>query len=93
MYPIKVQAKKNVIYNLRLVVWYSQKATYNPLSSREEFLNAINTNRNQYYYKARAENSRWLNNIKDNYFEFMVEMVEKDKYINIYKIKASPLFS
>ena len=41
-YPIKVQEKKSVIYNLRPSVWYSQRSTYKPFNSLESFLKALN---------------------------------------------------
>jgi type II restriction enzyme len=41
-YPIKVQEKKQVIYNLRPATWYSERTTFKPFSSKEEFLSALN---------------------------------------------------
>ncbi len=47
-YPIKVQEKKNVIYNLRPSVWYSEHSTFKPFESKEKFLSALNETRYQY---------------------------------------------
>ncbi len=46
-YPIKVQGK-SVIYNIRPSTWYSERTTFKPFSSLEEFLSALNETRYQY---------------------------------------------
>lgn len=65
-YPIKVQEKKNVIYNLRPVIWYSQRSTYKPFNSKEEFLAALNETRYQ-YPQTRHLNAHWLQKVLSNY--------------------------
>lgn len=41
-YPLKVQEKKSVIYNIRPSIWYSKKSKFAPFASKEEFLSALN---------------------------------------------------
>jgi hypothetical protein len=65
-YPIKVQEKKQVIYNLRPGVWYSARSTYKPFKSKEEFLTALNETRYQ-YPQTRHANGHWLKNVLKNY--------------------------
>ncbi|MAC96040.1 MAG: restriction endonuclease [Flavobacteriales bacterium] len=65
-YPIKVQEKKQVIYNLRPGVWYSERSRFKPFSSKEEFLSALNETRYQ-YPQTRHGNGHWLNNVLRNY--------------------------
>ena len=65
-YPIKVQEKKQVIYNLRPGSWYSNKATYKPFSSKEDFLSALNETRYR-YPQTRHSNGHWLSNVIKNY--------------------------
>ncbi len=47
-YPIKVQEKKQVIYNLRPGIWYSSKSRFKPFFAKEEFISALNETRYQY---------------------------------------------
>ncbi|MDW7695624.1 NgoBV family restriction endonuclease [Flammeovirgaceae bacterium SG7u.111] len=61
-YPIKVQEKKSIIYNLRPATWYSTRSTFKPFSSKEEFLKALNETRYQ-YPQTRHSNGHWLRNI------------------------------
>lgn len=68
-YPLKVQEKKNVIYNIRPSVWYSDRSTYKPFSSKEEFLSALNNTRYQ-YPQTRHTNAHWLNKVLKNYQEY-----------------------
>ena len=65
-YPIKVQEKKKVIYNLRLINWYSGGTTFKPFETKEAFLTALNNTRYQ-YFKTRSDNSHWLATVIDNY--------------------------
>ncbi len=61
-YPIKVQEKKGVIYNLRPATWYSEKSRFKPFTSKEEFLSALNETRYQ-YPQTRHTNAHWLKNV------------------------------
>lgn len=67
-YPVKVQEKKNIIYNLRPINWYSTRARYKSFASKEDFLDALNLTRYK-YYKTRTENSHWLQKVIKNYEE------------------------
>lgn len=67
-YPLKVQEKKNVIYNIRPSVWYSERAKFKPFKSKEEFLSALNNTRYQ-YPQTRHINGHWLRNVLKNYQE------------------------
>lgn len=65
-YPIKVQEKKQVIYNLRPGTWYSERAKFKPFASKEEFLTALNDTRYQ-YPQTRHANGHWLKKVLKNY--------------------------
>ena len=67
-YPIKVQEKKSVIYNLRPATWYSERTTYKPFANKEEFLSALNETRYQ-YPQTRHTNGHWLKNVLKSYTE------------------------
>jgi type II restriction enzyme len=67
-YPLKVQEKKNVIYNIRPSIWYSNRATFKPFNSKEAFLSALNNTRYQ-YPQTRPTNAHWLNKVLKNYQE------------------------
>ncbi len=67
-YPIKVQEKKGVIYNLRPGAWYSERNTFKPFATKEEFLSALNETRYQ-YPQTRHSNGHWLQNVLKNYME------------------------
>ncbi len=67
-YPLRVQEKKQIIYNIRPVIWYSDRATFKPFNSKEEFLQALNETRYQ-YANTRASNNHWLQNVLKNYKE------------------------
>lgn len=65
-YPLKVQEKKDIIYNIRPSVWYSNRARFKPFNSKEDFLSALNNTRYQ-YPQTRATNGHWLQNVLKNY--------------------------
>ena len=67
-YPIKVQEKKNIIYNLRPSTWYSNKTKFKPFATKEDFLAALNETRYQ-YPQTRHSNGHWLKNVIKNYQE------------------------
>jgi len=67
-YPIKVQEKKQVIYNLRPISWYSERSTFKSFESKEAFLKALNETRYQ-YSKTHHDNSHWLKKVLKNYTE------------------------
>lgn len=65
-YPVKVQEKKQVIYNLRPGVWYSERTKFKPFGSKEEFLSALNETRYQ-YPQTHHLNAHWLKAVLKNY--------------------------
>ncbi len=65
-YPIKVQEKKQIIYNLRPSVWFSERSKFKPFSSKEDFLSALNETRYQ-YPQTRHANGHWLTKVLKNY--------------------------
>jgi hypothetical protein len=65
-YPLKVQEKKGVIYNIRPSVWYSEKSTFKPFETKEAFLAALNDARYQ-YPQTRHNNGHWLNKVLKSY--------------------------
>lgn len=67
-YPLKVQEKKNVIYNIRPSVWYSERATFKPFESKVSFLKALNETRYQ-YPQTRHSNAHWLKQVEKSYAE------------------------
>jgi len=67
-YPIKVQEKRSVIYNLRPGIWYSERNSFKPFGTKEEFLSALNETRYQ-YPQTRPTNAHWLQKVLKNYAE------------------------
>lgn len=65
-YPLKVQEKKLIIYNIRPSVWYSERARFKPFNTKEDFLSALNNTRYQ-YPKTRPQNAHWLRKVIQNY--------------------------
>ena len=65
-YPLKVQEKKNVIYNIRPIIWFSQRSKFPSFQTKEAFLKALNETRYQ-YPKTHHENGHWLNKVMKNY--------------------------
>lgn len=65
-YPLKVQEKKSVIYNIRPSIWYSDRTKFKPFQSKEEFLLALNNTRYQ-YPQTRHTNAHWLRNVLKSY--------------------------
>lgn len=65
-YPLKVQEKKSIIYNIRPVTWYSIKSKFKAFESKEAFLRALNETRYQ-YPQTRFNNAHWLKNVLQNY--------------------------
>lgn len=64
-YPLKVQEKKSVIYNIRPSTWYSERTKFKPFNSLEEFLVALIETRYQ-YPQTRHTNGHWLQNVLKN---------------------------
>jgi type II restriction enzyme len=68
-YPIKVQEKKSIIYNLRPAVWYSTRSRFKPFTSLEMFLSALDETRYK-YPQTRHNNAHWLSKVLKNYQEY-----------------------
>lgn len=67
-YPLKVQEKKSVIYNIRPIIWFSERSKFVAFKSKEKFLKALNETRYQ-YPKTHHDNAHWLNKVIKNYEE------------------------
>ena len=67
-YPLKVQEKKSIIYNIRPSTWYSERNKFKPFETKEDFLSALNNTRYQ-YPQTRHTNGHWLQNVLKNYKE------------------------
>ncbi len=66
--PVKLQVKRNQIYNLRPCTWYSNRLKYTPFENKNDFLTALAETHNLYpqcdQYKA-----DWLNIVKAKYLK------------------------
>lgn len=67
--PIKVQEKKNVIYNIRPSVWYGNHSNFPTFESLEDFLAAIEQTIYD-YNQTRPIAENWLKNLKESYKKF-----------------------
>ena len=67
--PIKVQEKKNVIYNIRPSVWYGNRSNFPTFESLEDFLAAIDQTIYA-YNQTRPIAENWLKNLKESYKKF-----------------------
>lgn len=65
-YPVKCQIKKDVIYNIRPITWYSKKARFKPFNSRLNFVEALYQTLIQ-YSKTQITSNNWLDTVKKNY--------------------------
>jgi len=65
-FPVKVQEKKNIIYNLRPGTWYSERAKFKPFNNCFDFLTALDETRHK-YPPTRSGNAHWLDNVLKNY--------------------------
>jgi hypothetical protein len=66
--PIKLQVKRNQIYNIRPCTWYSKRLLFNPFDNKSDFLNAIAETHNL-YPQCDQYKTDWLNIVKEKYFE------------------------
>ena len=65
---IKIQTKRGQIYNLRPCSWYARNPTYQPFSSRLDFVTAL-YNTQQNYPQCNAYKTDWLRKVTDKYLE------------------------
>ncbi len=62
-YPVKVQQKRNMIYNLRPITWYSTVArSAKPFKNKEEFIHALSKTLLQ-YEKTASASIKWLSQV------------------------------
>lgn len=66
--PIKLQVKRNQIYNIRPCTWYSKGLKYQPFKSKIEFLNAI-SNTHKSYPQCDQYKTNWLKNVNAKYLQ------------------------
>ena len=66
--PIKLQVKRNQIYNLRPCTWYSKRLQYQPFENKTDFLKAISETHNL-YPQCDKYKENWLAKVKANYFK------------------------
>ncbi len=64
--PIKLQVKRNQIYNIRPCIWYSNRLKYNPFENKSDFLNAI-AQTHDLYPQCDQYKRDWLENVKERY--------------------------
>ncbi len=60
---IKLQVKRNQIYNIRPCTWYSERLKFLPFTDRLSFINAIAETHNQYPQCDKYKDN-WLQNVK-----------------------------
>ena len=66
-YPLKIQQKQKIIYNIRPAIWYgSGKSRYPPFDSKEKFVNAVYETLMK-YNKTSAYSKGWLEEVKIDY--------------------------
>jgi len=66
--PIKLQVKRNQIYNLRPCTWYSTRLKYKPFENRASFIKAISDTHNE-YPQCDQYKKNWLEIVSKKYFE------------------------
>jgi hypothetical protein len=64
--PIKLQVKRNQIYNLRPCTWYSKRLQYQPFENKIDFLNAISATLDSYPQCDKYKDN-WLKHVKSKY--------------------------
>ena len=66
--PIKLQVKRNQIYNIRPCTWYSNRLKYNPFENKLDFLNAI-AQTHDLYPQCDQYKRDWIENVKNRYLK------------------------
>lgn len=66
--PIKLQVKRNQIYNLRPCTWYSNRLQYQAFKNKIDFLQAI-AETHSMYPQCDKYKENWLQIVKNKYFE------------------------
>ncbi len=65
-YPIRTQVKQGMIYNIRPIIWFSQRSKFRPFGSKERFLAAIQETL-MLYPQTTTESQDWLSEVSNNY--------------------------
>lgn len=65
-YPITLQLKRNIIYNIRPFAWYSNRAKCTKFKSRREFVEALQIALRA-YPKTQNFNDSWFNKVQESY--------------------------
>lgn len=68
-YPVRCQVKKDGIYNIRPVTWYSTKAKFEPFGNRRRFVEALHQTLMQ-YLKTKISSQNWLDVVEQNYLSY-----------------------
>ncbi|TYA59891.1 NgoBV family restriction endonuclease [Formosa maritima] len=66
--PIKLQVKRNQIYNIRPCTWYSTRLKFPPFNNKKEFLKAISETHKE-YPQCDQYKKNWLKIVETKYFE------------------------
>lgn len=66
--PIKLQVKRNQIYNIRPCTWYSTRLKFPPFNNKKEFLKAISETHKE-YPQCDQYKKNWLKIVGTKYFE------------------------
>lgn len=66
--PIKLQVKRNQIYNIRPCTWYSKRLKFQPFTNKKDFLNAISKTHND-YPQCDQYKKNWLKIVNKKYFK------------------------
>ena len=66
--PIKLQVKRNQIYNLRPCTWYSNRLKYVPFENKNDFLIAL-AETHKLYPQCEQYRTNWLETVKIKYYK------------------------
>lgn len=66
-YPINCQIKQDTIYNIRPILWYSDRAKIKPFNNKKEFVNNLYETL-IFYPKTKENNQDWLKIVTENYY-------------------------
>ncbi len=62
-YPLKVQQKRKVIYNIRPATWYSSRSQFDTFKSKDEFIEALYDTQEKYCRKGDANKEKYRSNL------------------------------
>lgn len=65
--PIKIQWKQGVPFNIRPATWHSERATYKPFKTKQDFLKSLSLVIGMAGIDQSIQNN-WLKVVSDNYF-------------------------